>query len=98
MGKENLSACENYQREEHKVLEANVEMHLFLELDDHMEVGVVDVRVHPEEAFQDRLDNVVEVGRESSPLCNQETKTHMVMVMDSWSFVSQNVKEKLPSH
>ena len=45
------------------MLEANVEMHLFLELDDHMEVGVVDVCVHPKEALQDRLDNVIEVGR-----------------------------------
>jgi hypothetical protein len=57
-----------YQREERKVLEASVEMRLLLELDDHLEVGVVYVRVHPEEAPEDRLDDdVAEVGRERSP-------------------------------
>ena len=48
------------------MLEAGVEMCLFLELDDHLKVGVVYVRIHPEEAFEDRLDNVKEVGRERS--------------------------------
>ena len=50
------------------MLEASVEMRLLLELDDHLEVGVVYVRVHPEEAPEDRLDDdVAEVGRERSP-------------------------------
>ena len=72
---------ENYQCEEHEVLEASVEMRLFLELDDHLKVGVVYVRVHPEEALEDRLDNVTEVGRESRPCLASalQTETHMVI-------------------
>lgn len=66
---------ENYQCEEREVLEAGVEMRLFLEPDDHLEVRVVYVRVHPEEAPEDRLDDdVAEVGRERSPCV---AKTHM---------------------
>ena len=72
---------ENYQCEEHKVFEASVEMCLFLELDDHLKVGVVYVRIHPEEALEDRLDDVTEVGRERRPcLASQcRTKHHMIV-------------------
>jgi hypothetical protein len=75
---------ENYQCEEHKVLEASVEMCVFLELDDHLKVGVVYVRIHPEEALEDRLDNVTEVGRERSPCWHHHFKPK-----HTWSLVRQ---------
>jgi hypothetical protein len=76
--KTELDACtldREYQCEEREVLEAGVEMRLFLEPDDHLEVRVVYVRVHPEEALEDRLDDVAEVGRERSP-CRRHHHHH----------------------
>ena len=75
---------ENYQCEEHKVFEASVEMCLFLELDDHLKVGVVYVRIHPEEALEDRLDNVTEVGRERSSCLASALQTK-----HTWSLIRQ---------
>lgn len=49
------------------MLEASIEMRLFLELHNHLKVRVVYVRIHPEETLEDRLDDVTEVGRERSP-------------------------------
>jgi hypothetical protein len=58
---------ENYQCEECEVLEASIEMRLFLELHNNLKVRVVYVRIHPEEALEDRLDNIAEVRRKRSP-------------------------------
>lgn len=55
-----------YRCEEHEVLEAGVEMCFFLELENHLEMRVVYVRIHPEQPLEDRLDDVPEVWREGS--------------------------------
>jgi len=71
---------ENYQCEEREVLEASVEVCLFLELDNHLKMRVVYVRVHPEEALEDRLDDITEVGRERNPCWH-----HNVEPNTTWS-------------
>ena len=48
------------------MLEAGVEMCFFLELENHLEMRVVYVRIHPEQPLEDRLDDVPEVWREGS--------------------------------
>uniref|UniRef100_A0A0A8Z2F4 Uncharacterized protein n=1 Tax=Arundo donax TaxID=35708 RepID=A0A0A8Z2F4_ARUDO len=41
-------------------------MCFFLELYNHLKMRVVYVRIYPEEALEDRLDNITEVRRERS--------------------------------
>jgi hypothetical protein len=60
-----------YPCEKHEVLEASVEMCFFLEFDNHLKMRVVYVRIHPEQALEDRLDDVAEVWREGSPCLQQ---------------------------
>ena len=58
--------------EVHKVLEAGVEVGLLLQRADVLEVGVVDVRVHPEQALEDGADDVLEGRREGLPIVLRE--------------------------
>ena len=63
------------------MLEASIEMLHFLEVHNHLKMRVVDVRIHPEEALQDRLDDVAEVGRERSPCWHHNfQQEHMINV------------------
>ena len=50
------------------MLEACVEVGLLLERADVLEVGVVDVCVHPEQALEDGADDLLEAGREGLPI------------------------------
>ena len=50
------------------MLEAGVQVGLLAQGTDAAEVRVVDVRVHPEEAFEDGLHHRREIGREGLPV------------------------------
>lgn len=57
-------ALQTHLSEVHEVLEAGVEVRLLAQAAHVLEVRVVDVRVHSEQALEDDLDHVHEVRRE----------------------------------
>jgi len=50
--------------EEQEVLEAGVEVGLLSKRLNHREVGMIDMRVHPEEPLEDSLDHIRKVSGE----------------------------------
>lgn len=64
--------CGAHLSEVHEVLKAGVEVGLLLQRADVLEVGVVDVRIHPEEALEDGADDVLEGRREGLPVVLRE--------------------------
>ena len=80
---------ENYPCKQHEVLESSVEMCFFLELHNHLKVQVVYVRIHPEQALEDRPDDLAEVWREWSPCWHHNFKPEN-MVRIQTKILNQN--------
>ena len=77
------------------MLEAGVEVGLLLEGADVLEVGVVDVGVHPEQALEDGADDLLEAGREGLPIVLREDAR--VVHLQPAGSAAQNLEQQLTS-
>ena len=84
--------------EVHEVLEAGVQVGLLLERADVLEVGVVYVGIHPEEALEDCADDLLEAGREGLPIVLREDAgiVHLQCSSDSHAIASAMTLIRLP--
>lgn len=69
----------------HEVLEAGVEVRLLAQAAHVLEVRVVDVRVHPEQALEDDLDHVHEVRREVHAVLLREDRRVVQLRYDDFA-------------
>lgn len=87
-----------YPCEQNKMLEASIQMSVFLESDNFLEMWVVDMSINPEQPFEYRFNNFAEILRKWCSWVGTKYFKIKILSILSWEFILVYPKEQdIPS-